>query len=278
MTKVFEASTVEEALALAANELGLSKEELKYKVVNEASKSFFGLGSTKPARIEVETSSSESISQGAAENTEAQESSEATDAGSNAAAEVTQEKQEDFNEVESEEEQVKLKPFRFKDVDPSELSDEQVDAIADTSIEVITKIAELCGAADFSIEEYEGEDGEIILDIVGPDLAFLIGRHGRTLEALHILNASIVNKKSGYRYPITVDVEGYRHRRKQKVVEIAQRAAERAKRQNRSVSLRPMTAQERRICHITVRDIPGVESFSEGSGNSRHVVIQLVRD
>ena len=104
-------------------------------------------------------------------------------------------------------------------------------------------------------------------------MAFLIGRHGRTIEALQTVTSAIVTKRMGVRFPIVVDVEGYRHRRKQKVIEIAMKAVERAERSGRPVSLRPMSPQERRMVHIAIREVQGVTSSSEGSGDNRHVVI-----
>jgi len=78
----------------------------------------------------------------------------------------------------------------------------------------------------------------------------------------------------GFRYPVVVDVEGYRHRRRQKVEEIAKRAADRASRQKTAVRLRPMTAYERRIVHVALRDDRRVETGSEGAEPYRQVVVK----
>ena len=60
-------------------------------------------------------------------------------------------------------------------------SEEEVDRIADTAIEAIQDILKYFNVGEVTIEEYEGDEGELILDITGDDLAVLIGRHGRTL-------------------------------------------------------------------------------------------------
>ena len=153
-----------------------------------------------------------------------------------------------------------------------ELTDEQLDEIADTGVAAIGAITQALGIAA-SVEEYEGDEGEIILDIVGDELGLLIGRHGRTLDALQILVAAITNRKLGYRYPVVVDVSGYRHRRRMKLEEMAVRAAERAARQRRSVQLRPMTSFERRIIHIALRNDKRVFTESEGDEPRRMVVV-----
>jgi len=130
------------------------------------------------------------------------------------------------------------------------------------------------GLEDPAVEEYEGDEGEIILDVVGGDLGLLIGRHGKTLDALQTAVGAITTKEMGFRYPVVVDVEGYRHRRRQKVEEIAKRAADRASRQKTAVRLRPMTAYERRIVHVALRDDRRVETGSEGAEPYRQVVVK----
>ena len=62
---------------------------------------------------------------------------------------------------------------------------------------------------EVTIDEYEGDEGELILDITGDDLAVLIGRHGRTLDALQFLISAITVRKIGFRFPVIVDVESY---------------------------------------------------------------------
>ena len=108
------------------------------------------------------------------------------------------------------------------------------------------------------------------------DLAVLIGRHGRTLEALQTLVSLLVSRRLGFRYPVVVNVEGYKSRRHDKVVSMAKSAASRAVAQQRTISLPPMTAYERRLVHIALREDERVETHSEGSDPERRVVITLV--
>ena len=112
-----------------------------------------------------------------------------------------------------------------------------------------------------------------LLDITGDDLAVLIGRHGKTLDALQFLVSAITVRTIGFRYPVIVDVEGYKSRQREKLESIARSSANRAASQNRSIKLRPMTPYERRIVHICLRDDDRVETASEGEGSARHVVI-----
>ncbi len=154
-----------------------------------------------------------------------------------------------------------------------EITDEMLDNIADTAIEAIQDILKYFKVGEVTIDEYEGDEGELILDITGKDLAVLIGRHGKTLEALQSIISSITVRNIGFRYPIVVDVEGYKSRQRQKLEAIARSAANRASAQKRSVKLRPMTPYERRIVHMALKDDSRVQTASEGEGSARHVVV-----
>lgn len=156
-----------------------------------------------------------------------------------------------------------------------ELTDEDLDTIADVAISVVRDILSHFDADNSPIDEYEGEDGELILDITAPDLAVLIGRHGRTLESLQTLVSLLVSRKLGFRYPVSVDVEGYKSRRHDKVVGMAKSAASRAVAQNRTVNLPPMSAYERRLVHIALREDDRVDTHSEGTDPERRVVITV---
>lgn len=154
-----------------------------------------------------------------------------------------------------------------------ELSDEELDAVADTAISILQDILKYFNVGEVTIDEYEGDEGELILDITGDDLAVLIGRHGKTLDALQFLVSAVTVRKMGFRYPVVVDIEGYKSRQRQKLESIARSAANRAAGQNRSIKLRPMTPYERRIVHITLREDNRIETASEGEGTARHVVV-----
>lgn len=153
------------------------------------------------------------------------------------------------------------------------LSDEELDEVADTAISVLQDILKYFNVGEVTIDEYEGDEGELILDITGDDLAVLIGRHGKTLDSLQFLVSAITVRKIGFRYPVVIDVEGYKNRQRQKLESIAHSAANRAVNQGKSIKLRPMTPYERRIIHITLRNNDDVETASEGEGSARHVVV-----
>ena len=148
--------------------------------------------------------------------------------------------------------------------DQIEVTEEELDAIADTAIAALQDILKYFNVGEVTIDEYEGDEGELILDITGDDLAILIGRHGRTLDALQFVVSAITVRSMGFRYPVIVDVEGYKSRQREKLESIARSTANKAASQHRSVKMRPMTPYERRIVHIALRDDDRVDTASEG--------------
>ena len=157
--------------------------------------------------------------------------------------------------------------------DQIEVTEEELDAIADTAIAALQDILKYFNVGEVTIDEYEGDEGELILDITGDDLAVLIGRHGRTLDALQFVVSAITVRSMGFRYPVIVDVEGYKSRQREKLESIARSTANKAASQHCSVKMRPMTPYERRIVHIALRDDDRVDTASEGEGSARHVVV-----
>jgi len=246
-----EATTVEEAIDAALEELGVQQDAVDYEVLEEPGKKLFGMGATRSARDRVWIKDDylheiESARQAARDILDVVEEPEPFEATARLGESLPPE--------------------------TPELSDEELDKVADEAVSVIHSILGFFGVSA-SIEEYEGDEGEIILDIVGGECATLIGRHGRTLDAIQALVSAITNRRLGFRYPVVVDVEGYRHRRKSKLEDIARRSADRAARQGIPVHLRPMTAYERRIVHVALRDDRRVMTESEGEEPYRQVVV-----
>ncbi|MBM6774454.1 protein jag [Olsenella profusa] len=157
------------------------------------------------------------------------------------------------------------------------LTDDEMDRIADLAVGYLKGILSLFGEDHCSIDEYDGEDGELILDVSEGDLAVLIGRHGRTLDALQMVLTSLLSSKIKFYYPVTVDIESYKSRRKRKLEEIARSSAARARQRGGKVTLAPMNAYERRLIHLALRDDDSVVTHSEGEEPERRVVITAVR-
>ncbi len=241
-----EAPTVAEAIDIALEELGVQQDAVEYEVLEESGRKLFGIGGERTAKVRVWI-----------KDEYLREMEEAWEVA-----------RELLGDAEVGPEQAG--PDERGEV--PELSEDELDRVADQAVAVIQEILPAFGISA-SIEEYEGDEGEIILDIVGADGAVLIGRHGRTLDALQALVSAITNRSLGFRYPVVVDVEGYRHRRREKLEDVARRTADRVARQGAPVKLRPMTAYERRLVHIALRSDTRVTTHSEGDEPYRQVVV-----
>jgi|SRR5271157_3825595 len=111
------------------------------------------------------------------------------------------------------------------------------------------------------------------VDIHGNDLGVLIGRRAEILNALQYVVNLIVSKQVEHWVQIVVDVEGYRARRDRQLRQMAHRMADQALKTGRRQVLEPMSASERRIIHLELRDHPEVTTQSVGEEPARKVTI-----
>lgn len=116
-------------------------------------------------------------------------------------------------------------------------------------------------------------EGGVAAEITGGDGGLLIGSRGQTLEAMQELLRTVVQRQAQTRVRVTLDIEGYRDRRRDSVKRLAEQLAERALDEG-EVELEPMNAYERKIVHETVAGIDGVSSFSEGQEPRRRVLLR----
>jgi spoIIIJ-associated protein len=116
-------------------------------------------------------------------------------------------------------------------------------------------------------------NGGITLSIEGDSSGLLIGRRGRTLDALQYIVNKIVNKALQKHLQIQVDSENYRQRRSETLMEMATKMGEKAKRMRKPVATNPLNPHDRRIVHLTLRDDKEVDTRSRGEGILKKVVI-----
>ncbi len=128
------------------------------------------------------------------------------------------------------------------------------------------------GLGGVRIQAEETEEGAT-LTFEGEGVAVLIGHHGETLDALQYLVALTCNRIDGDYYRITLDCGSYREKREATLKALASRIANKVKKSGRSQLLEPMNPYERRIIHAVVSEIDGVYSKSRGEEPNRRVVI-----
>jgi spoIIIJ-associated protein len=152
--------------------------------------------------------------------------------------------------------------------------------VHDDESELATEVRELMDRVVDAIGvlgtiELDEDDERITVSCAGPDLGMLIGRHGQTIDAIQYLANAVMFRRYGEdRKEVVVDAAGYRARRQTSLEALAVRSAERALSHGEAVELEPMTAIERKVVHIRLKDFDGVETTSEGTEPNRFIVIR----
>ncbi len=264
------APTVEEALAQGLAELNLTADRVSVEVLDAGTKGLFGLGkpqvrvkltvipeggfpkSDAPAQVV------ESAKPAAEAKPKAVRTQPSLVQASGASVDTAQEKGTPASAQEDE-------------------SEPEHDFVLDRTEAVISKLIHLLHleaqvSAHYGERDREGRRS-IHVDIRGDDLSVLIGRHSETLNAFQYVASLVVGKEVQDWVQLYVDVEGYRNRREQQLIQMAKRMAEQVAKNGKRQSLEPMPSGERRIIHIALRDHPDVTTESTGEEPHRKVTI-----
>lgn len=119
----------------------------------------------------------------------------------------------------------------------------------------------------------EQTDGKIALRIEGDKSGLLIGRRGKTLDALQYIVNKIVNKALDKKTYVVVDSENYRKRREESLTQLALNMGDKAKKIMKPVSTNLLNPHDRRIVHLTLQEDIDLDTKSRGDGLLKKVVI-----
>lgn len=300
MKKTFEATgkTREEAISAGLAELNLTIGEVTVEDIEEGSKGLFGLFGSRPWRvrltaIEEEKSVLDTHSLFAdsldtpVEKKQRRQNTEKKPAAPKKKTEKAEKAEKPAAEkkpVEKKEEKQpaakkqpkkaaeKKAPVEKKPVVPAEQKDPATAAGRAQSF--LQELTQLMGV-EVSVDANTDEEGNVRVNMQGDSQGILIGRRGETLDALQYLTSLQVNKGRGEYIRVTLDTEGYRARREEALIRLANRMANRAVKTGRRVSMEPMNPYERRILHSALQGNPAVTTHSEGEEPNRHVVITV---
>ena len=242
----YEGKNVDKAVNKACEELNLTPNELNYEVLSHGSSGIFGLAGAKKARILV--SLPDEIEEAEVLDLQDQTSgpSDAADNLSEAGSAVDGQQFAEFPD------------------NPLELGRNVLQRIVDA----ITTNAKITA---------EEDSERIVLNVVGGKSGVLIGKKGQTLEAIQSIVEKVVNKHKNHsnngKIRVQVDVERYLETRKSNLEKLAVRLADKSKRIRKPISLGHMSAYDRRIVHLALKDDPGVHTKSRGEGYMRKLVI-----
>ncbi len=230
--------TTEEAIQIAAKQLGVGIDDVEHEIVEEGAKGFLGLGQS-PTLIK---------------------------AWVREGVEIPAKPSSVFEEYTSQQEEI-AEPAAEK-----AQSEGDIDAFC---AKLLGMLDDILGAMNVSAKPVvrSVDAGEVDIAINGEDVAILIGRHGQTLDALQYLISIAANRACGTRFRVVIDAEGYRDRHRALLENKAREYAAAVKSEGQEAELEPQDARDRRIIHMTLADDPDVYTYSEGEGINRHVVI-----
>jgi len=270
----FYATTVDEAVGKAANELGLPSEEISYTVLDEGNSGFLGIGA-RDARILVTTTVSapeaaieddEPLANEPVADEPVADEPVATVPDDDAGADSPDEEPPDIG--------ASSETSPLAEVYGDSSDSEQEEAPQELLDKVRELVSSTLDAMDFDaqVEVYDA-GGFIAVDVASEDTALFIGQKGETIDALQYLVNVAAFKERDFFKRIVLDAEGYRQRRVEAIQGMAHRTARKAIRERRTVEMPPMNSSERRVVHLYLSENPNVTTESEGTGDGRRVMV-----
>ena len=247
--------TVDEAIAAAAEELGVSKDELDVEILETPTKRLFGLFGETPAKIRAAVKEKESPAPVVV-------------------AEPPVVKEEPVEEkIPAVEEEPAIEPI----LEPSPVEEEAEpfdrDRVIDAAEDFLQDVFAAMGL-EVVMKVEDDEEYGCLIELSGKGLGVLIGRRGQALDALqYLLNLAVNRKHAEERVHFTLDVEDYRRRREETLTKLAKSVADRAIKTRRDVKLEPMNRHERKIIHTVLQDNDRVETHSAGEEPYRYVIV-----
>lgn len=267
------AKNLDEALELAAKSLGVSKDEVSYEVTREVGKGFMRFLVGTEIEISAWRTADEKKEKKAAEKAKAAEVKEVKK--TEKPAEKVQPKAEKTVKTENAE-KPQPKKSAPKENRRSENNEDIVipkSAVDDAKYFVSGILSKI--GIDYNINVKL--DGNVItLDVSGEKMGLLIGKRGDTLDAVQMLTGLYVNRNKNNPYiKVTIDTENYRAKREETLVRLAHGLERSVLRDKKSITLEPMTANERRIIHSALQNNQKIKTYSIGEEPNRRMVVSL---
>ena len=254
---IAQGASVPEAISAARRELGVDEfAEVEVEVLEQPVKKTFGLFGGKPAKVRVWMGEPEP---------------EPVKAPAPAEKKPQEKKIEKKAEPKPEKPQASKAQEAAAPKAPKAPRTDGKDP-AEAAAKYLKDVLAPMGLVNVAVEITRDEAGAN-LSLSGPDISFIIGHRGETLDALQYLASLVANHVDESYYRITLDVGNYREKRKETLEALGKRMALRAVKSGRNCSLEPMNPYERRIIHTAVQTVEGAKSWSEGQDLGRHVVI-----
>ena len=287
MEKTFIASgkTIDLAIESALTQLGLDRDNVSVMVLQQAKAGFLGFGA-QPAKVQVTYKAPDPVPERPKVALSSASRSKPKPAVKPAApkAEPKAEKKPEAPKAEPKAEKKpeapKAEPKKEKAPKASKVQREYVPAApgsVEEKIEVFLKgLLEHMGSQAVP-HAWKESDNSYMVELVGQDLGYLIGRRGDTLDAIQHLANYTINRGIEGHIRINVDAEAYRQKREDSLRRYATKKAQQVLKARRRTTLEPMNAYERHVIHATLQDMDRITTYSVGTEPNRRVVIEYVR-
>lgn len=271
-------ATVNEAISLALQKLGKTRDQVEVEVLQEGKKGFFGFGA-RDAKVcitvkeEVQTADKEEkeAMPDAVSPLKVPQEQQPTEASSD--------EQEMFRNREgslSDRSAVKENGDELvQNVNDDRSTMQEPDPIEETKA-YLKNIALALGVTDLTIHTVR-EGKNVAFNLKSEKAALLIGKRGQTLNALQQLTQLVLNKTAKSFMLVRLDVEDYRERRQASLEQLAERMADKAIRTCGKITLEPMPSYERKIIHNVLANRLDIETYSEGVEPNRYLVIEPIK-
>lgn len=270
-------ATVDEAIANACKELGVSPDEVRPEILRFPKKGFLGFGKvTAEVRVSIET---EDEPKKPVKKPAPAPKAKAPQSSAEKKPEQPAPKQEKAAEPPRKEEKPapEMKPQQEVPQAPAAPVKEQNEDLRpkmEAAEAYLRDIFEKMGVTDLSVRMEPLENRNVMIHLDGESIGTVIGKRGETLDAIQYLVSLAANRSEGEYVRFTINAGNYREKREETLKTLAQRMAKKALKTGRPVALEPMNPYERRIIHAVVTDIDGVFSKSTGEEPNRKVVIK----
>ena len=168
-----------------------------------------------------------------------------------------------------EEQEVKKGLFKGKSVEIEIIKKEDIIDFIKEYLKELTKNMGL----DVNIESKSAKDTQVIT-LYSDNNNILIGKNGRTLDALNTIVKQAVKKETGLNYKFLLDVGEYKVKQQRSIERLAKQTAREVAKTKIEAKMDPMNSYERRLVHSILNDSDKVYTESEGEEPNRYVVIK----
>ena len=265
--------TEEEAINRALEQLKLDRDDVSVEILERAKAGFLGLGSC-PAKVRVSYGEDEepaAPAQPKAEKVREDKPKAEKPRTEKKPAEKPQRREEPVKKEsapKTEEAQTVKAPEDLGE----EVNDERAQEIRKFLSGLLQQME-----VQAEVKVYLPEKGRYKVFLEGQGLGAIIGRRGETLDAIQQLTGYAVNHGQSKRVRIHVDAEGYRAKREESLVRLAQKVAGKVVKYRRNVTLEPMNAYERHVIHTALQETPDITTYSIGTEPNRRTVVAYSR-